>query len=613
MKKLIVVFLFSIVSLFALEQGSLHITKVSYYNDTSKVYSIDDIITNSESLFNEPLEANSIRFPKDAQIWIKVKQENFTNVEYKSVLKFLDIRLDKMVIYNEKGKLLKELGDRVPFANRFYKDPQIAINLATQANNSTCIYIKFTNEDKSDLTYKVYEKEEYLADTISKKIIKSFFFGALVIMLFYNFIFYLFIREKTFLVYILYHIALLVVMLYYNGVVSQYLYPNSYDINGGNVPVFLIYLSVILAVEFLRNFLSLKKYTPKLDRILLIFIVLNFLLMVVHPLKITPTHLPTLVMIPMSLSLLIVSAYHAFILKRKIAFFFLVGWLVMLLAIILTAMLSFGLIERNDLTSHIFQVGIVIEITLLSMGLAYRYKINQDELVKKTRFIHEQSKLASMGEMLGHISHQWRQPLSEINSVAMKIEVDYKKEQLNAELLDKHIEKIEDITEHMSETIDNFNGYFKSNKKCIKVELSASIDKTLNLVQESFAKACIEVEINIDSTESIYIIESELIQVLLVLLNNAREAFSSSHKGLKIVTISVHKHGVKHSICVEDNAGGVHLQDISKVFEPYYTSKFESNGVGIGLYMAKMIVEESLGGKLSVENTQEGALFRIEI
>lgn len=613
MNKYILFLLFSYLSLFAFEKNLTVETNVSYFNDKNSSYTIQEVIAKGVFLFTKSLLPSNARFPSNTQLWLKIEQKNFANIEYKSVLKFLDIRLDKMYIYSENGELLREIGDRVPYANRKYNDAQIAIDLKTQRESTSTIYIKFINEDKSDLTYKIDEKEIYLEETLSKKIIKAFFFGALVIMLFYNFIFYLFLREKTFLVYIIYHIVLFIVMLYYNGVVSQYFYPNSYGINGGNVPVFLIYLSVILAIEFLRNFLTLKKYTPKLDKLLLVFIVLNFLLMLLHPLKLTPTHLPTLVMIPMSLSLLFVSTYHAFVLKRKIAFFFLVGWLVMLLAIILTALLSFGLIERNELTSYTFQIGIVIEITLLSMGLAYRYKINQDELVKKTKFIHEQSKLASMGEMLGHISHQWRQPLSEINSVAMKLEIDYKKEQLNAKKLDQHIEKIENITEYMSETIDSFNGYFKSDKSRSKVRLGDTVSKTLSLIEESFINSNIELNAVIDSQEYIEIVESEIIQVLLVVLNNAREAFDVSHQSLKKVTISVTKRKDKHCISVADTAGGIKLYNIAKVFEPYYTSKFESNGVGIGLYMAKMIVEESLNGEIIVENTQEGAQFSILI
>jgi C4-dicarboxylate-specific signal transduction histidine kinase len=285
----------------------------------------------------------------------------------------------------------------------------------------------------------------------------------------------------------------------------------------------------------------------------------------------------------------------------------------MMIGIIITGLVAMSLIPRNIFTINFFQVGTLVEVALLSMGLAYRYKLSQDELVKKTRFIHEQSKLASMGEMLGHISHQWRQPLSEINSVAMKIETDFKKNRLSAVSLDKHIEKIEDVTEHMSETIDSFNGYFKSDKCQTLVTLEDVVNKTLSLVQESFLKSDVKVQKIVDSKEKIEIVESELVQVLLVLLNNAREAFKSSHKGIKVVTIRIEKEKKKYIIIIEDNAGGIKLENISKVFEPYYTSKFESNGVGIGLYMAKMLVEESLKGSLLAENSEKGAIFSIKL
>ena len=283
----------------------------------------------------------------------------------------------------------------------------------------------------------------------------------------------------------------------------------------------------------------------------------------------------------------------------------------MLIAVILTALLSMGFLERDNATAYIFQVGIIVEITLLSMGLAYRYKINQDKLAEKSKVIHEQAKLASMGEMMQHIAHQWRQPLSEINSVAMKIESEYRRQTLSDASLDKNIGKIENITEHMSKTIQDFNGYFKSDKEKVEVKLEDVVDKALDLVWSGLDKRDIEVRKHVENDDKVLLVEGELIQVMLVLMNNARDALVNSEDSARWISIMITKERGKNCIIVEDSGGGISEANLDKVFEPYFTTKFESQGVGIGLYMCKMIVEESMGGRLRVENGSDGARFSI--
>ena len=610
MNKLSIYFLLLLLPLF-LYAGNDTKVDISYFVDQNRTYNIENVLPKKEKLFSQALTSQNAEFPKNSTVWIKIDTTNVGDHSSEQVIKFLDIRLDRVDVYSNDGTSLYSMGDRVPFVNRPHADAQIAIDLPAKAHSEKSIYLKFTNEDKMELSYAVYDKAAYAEDMVFKKVIHAFFFGALLIMLIYNIVLYLFIWEKTFLVYILYHITLMFVMLYYNGLVSQYYHPESYNINGGNVPVMLGYLSVILAIQFLRYFLNLKESTPKMDRWLLFFIYLNALFLVLAPIGIVPKGVASINMMFLSLFLLYVSGYHSFVLKRKIALFYFLGWVVMLVAILITGLLSLGFIERNDFTAYIFQMGIVIEITLLSMGLAYRYKINQDELREKTLVLHEQSKLAAMGEMMRHIAHQWRQPLSEINSVAMKIETEHRRNTLDDATLDRNLEQIENITEHMSKTIQDFNSYFKSDKAKTKTTLEAVVDKALGLVMGGLSKNDIRIDKEVEADEKLEIVEGELVQVLLVLLNNARDALNTSDVAEKRIKIRIAKENGKHLIEVEDNAGGIEEQNLKKVFEPYFTTKFEAQGVGIGLYMSKMIIEESLGGRLTVVNSKEGSLFKI--
>ncbi|SFV66767.1 Putative two-component sensor histidine kinase [hydrothermal vent metagenome] len=608
MLKHIVFILLFFLSLHASAQKVSPKVNLLYFNDSNTHYTIKDVLHNSPTLFTKDLNTSKAKFPAHTSLWLKFSSRD---THKKQILKFLDIRLDKMSVYTKEGALIYEVGDKVPFNAREFKDAQIALSLDTLGSDKDILYIHFTNEDKSDLSYNTLTKEEYLENTFFKKEFQAFFFGALSIMLLYNFIFYLFLRNQTFFIYIVYHILVFIVMLYYNGMISQYYFPDSYNINGGNVPVFFLYLCVILAIEFLRTFLDIKDYTPRLDKLLRIFIGLIAILLILNPLELTPTHLPTLIMVPLSLLLIFTSAYHSFVLKRKVALFFFLGWLIMLLAIIVTAMLSFGLIVRNDFTSYIFQLGVLTEVTLLSLGLAYQYKMAQEELLKKSEILHKQSKLASMGEMLANISHQWRQPLSEINAVAMKIDADYYQKVLTQETLESDLQRIEGITHYMSETVESFNSYFKKDKHRQDTSLKEILQNVLTLLSGSLND--IDIKITSQEYSTLNVHKNELTQVILVILNNAIDALLENKIINKTITINIKKEEQKHILEISDNAGGIKTDNVEKVFEPYFTTKFKSDGIGIGLYMAKMLVQESLNGSLTLKNINNGAKFTITL
>lgn len=299
------------------------------------------------------------------------------------------------------------------------------------------------------------------------------------------------------------------------------------------------------------------------------------------------------------------------IIKSKIAQFYFTGWFIMMIGIILTGFVSMGIITRNEVTSNMFQIGSLIEITLLSMGLAYRYKTKQNEISKRDLIIQKQNKLATMGEMIGHISHQWRQPLSEINSVIMKIEADLNNDKYNVNTLNNDLIHIENVTEYMSQTIDAFNGYLKKDKLYVQLSLEEIVSKALSLSSSMFTQYSINVKTTVNDKSMIRICEGELIQVLLVILTNAKDALLNQNIRHKEITITIGKDDTTLILEIEDNAGGIEKELISKIFEPYFTTKLTSKGLGIGLYMSKMLIEESMNGTISAQNTKAGAKFTI--
>ena len=252
----------------------------------------------------------------------------------------------------------------------------------------------------------------------------------------------------------------------------------------------------------------------------------------------------------------------------------------------------------------------IIFITIMLYNLRV---INKEQREQETLLIR-QSKLASMGEMISLIAHQWRQPLSAINGVVLKLDIDYRKEKLHPKRLEEHLDEIEKITAYLSRTIQDFTSFFSINKESVTFFVEDVITQAINLTTISSYK---NIEIICNKKESIELIsfKSELIQSLLVLLNNAIFACAkkSSQEFKGEIIIDTYRLKKYVYISVSDNAGGIPKEHLKKIFDPYFTTKKKSGGTGLGLYILKLIVEDSMNGKILVKNGIKGAIFTLQI
>ncbi|MDZ7817731.1 MAG: HAMP domain-containing sensor histidine kinase [Aliarcobacter sp.] len=237
--------------------------------------------------------------------------------------------------------------------------------------------------------------------------------------------------------------------------------------------------------------------------------------------------------------------------------------------------------------------------------------------MKKNRISIQQSRMASMGEMLENIAHQWRQPLSTISVSASGIQLKKELGILNDDEFNDSLNHIRNATQYLSNTIEDFRSFFSRDKISSNINIRNTINKAFDLVSSTFAKSEITVIRDIQNiTFSSF--ENELIQVLMNILINAKDALETKDNE-KLIIIKVEKIEEKLIISIKDNAGGIKEDIIDKIFEPYFTTKHQFNGTGIGLYMSKLIVEKHLDGEISSENTEfefnnkiyKGALFKI--
>ena len=278
--------------------------------------------------------------------------------------------------------------------------------------------------------------------------------------------------------------------------------------------------------------------------------------------------------------------------------------------------------------NKIFALIIVLIIILVLVYRQYLLKQMNKELYKKVeiemkkneekhRISIQQSRMASMGEMLENIAHQWRQPLSTISVVASGIKLKKELNILNDEELDDALSHIKNATQYLSNTIEDFRNFFSKDKISSNINIRSTINKTIDLVSSTFAKEEITLVRNIQDI-NFASFENELIQVLMNILINAKDALENK-QSQKLIIIKVKQHKNNIIITIKDNAGGINEDIIDKIFEPYFTTKHQFNGTGIGLYMSKLISEKHLDGEIIVRNVSfefnntiyQGALFKI--
>jgi PAS domain S-box-containing protein len=233
------------------------------------------------------------------------------------------------------------------------------------------------------------------------------------------------------------------------------------------------------------------------------------------------------------------------------------------------------------------------------------------QLEEKEELMLNQSKHAAMGEMISMIAHQWRQPITTISMAANNILADIELDMLNNEEAKKFANEVSTQTQYLSNTIEDFRNFFKQDKDVETVDLETIFNDTSSIILASLKNNGIDFILNFDKTIQISTYRRELVQVLINIIKNAKEALQEKDIKVKKIEIKIVTVEDKISIEIIDNAGGIKDEIIDKIFEAYFTTKDQQNGTGLGLYMSKMIIEKHLKGKISVYNTNEGATFKI--
>lgn len=254
--------------------------------------------------------------------------------------------------------------------------------------------------------------------------------------------------------------------------------------------------------------------------------------------------------------------------------------------------------------------GETIGIVGVARNITQQYEMEK-ELESKQLLLIQQGRHASMGEMIGNIAHQWRQPLNALGLIIQKIGFNYSRGKLDEEKIQESMDKGMILINGMSETIDDFREFFNPNKKKELFDVRKAIEGSLAILEPSFDSSSIQHHLVMFDEIKIEGYKNEFSQVIINLLNNAKDILIANSISPAYVKIFVIQGEDNLTVKICDNGGGIPDSVLPKVFDPYFTTKEEGKGTGIGLYMSKMIIEDHMKGKLSVSNTDEGACFSI--
>ncbi len=253
------------------------------------------------------------------------------------------------------------------------------------------------------------------------------------------------------------------------------------------------------------------------------------------------------------------------------------------------------------------------ELLVLNAELKERVSGEVEKNRAKDSIMLYQARLAAMGEMLSNIAHQWRQPLNNIGLFIQNLEIEFVNGALTPESCHEAVEKSIRLLTYLSCTINNFCSFYQPDHGKKSFDLFCAVSEAISLVREDLEFHGITVRLDKKCELTVNGFEREFSQVLLNIIQNAKEAIISQQPPDPFVEIACSQNGKSAQVTITDNGGGIPPDLLYKIFDPYFTTKFKSQGVGMGLYMSRMIIEKHMGGRIFARNSSSGAELNIEV
>lgn len=421
-------------------------------------------------------------------------------------------------------------------------------------------------------------------------------FGILMMTIAYTLIRYIYSKEIFYISYCFMQIFSLLYIVAYSK-----LYQISYW-----VQEFSLVLASIFAVIFAVNYYE-GKFLPKVSNykeLILNTFLLNVVILTAFYHYILFEYLPYTIIYAILFISIIFNLKQGF----KPTLIYVIGW-----SIFCIILFIFDFKNRYIGLGYFDLVLVVfaLEAMLFTISIAYKYNDLKKQNKEFEKMILQQSKFVKSGEMIANITHQFRQPLNNISYILINLKKRFESEKLDKIFFDKKVNQANEQVSFLSKTIDDFKEFYLQEKEKDDFFVKDSIQNALTILNPDLQKDNINLNLKFETFEDIKIfgVKNELSQVILSLVSNSIDALKNRHNPK--ISINVVSSSAEVIIEILDNAGGIKAKNLKKIFEPYFSTKEE--GTGIGLYLSKIIIEESFGGKLQVQNIKDGAKFSIFI
>jgi len=611
---------------------------VAYFIDKSNKLTLEDIKT--KKFINHDKDIINFSFLQPTY-WFtfkvkysqtQINQPWWLSIDYPH-LDFLSLYIlddNNKIILHQKG------GDLELSSNELIHHNSFIFSLPNSSSEVYTYYLRVQTSGSVLLPLQIISNSKLIENSNFAKILSGLYYGILLILMLYTLVTFLATKEKIYAFYILFILSYGLWQLSYDGLGILYFWGENYWMRD-KATVFFIFTSTFFLLLFSKKLLKAKRHIPQYNNLLLeplkYIALAGIIASVILPYKYMIV-LGSLISIVVSISLFIAGLI---VLKKDYYSIrlFVLGWTVFLTATVLFVLSKFNLIDGYIVMQYAQQIGSAIELTLFSGALMqhfnnlkneYTQKLkdhnkNLEEMVAKAlkkerqndQVLMEQSKLASMGEMIEQIAHQWRQPLNNIGLINQDF---YFKKELHT-LQEEDYEKLHTLIDtnisYMSNTIDDFRNYYTRKQEKEEYDLHDAINTILHIVEATFKHYKITISLDIEKNVYVYNIKNELFQVFLNILNNAKDVLISQNIVEKKIAIHLKMNDDFAVVEIEDNGGGISEEIISKIFNPYFTTKSQEHGTGIGLYMSKEIIQNSMSGRLEVRNTEDGCCFSIQL
>ena len=577
-------FLFLFVIFLSGDNENIDIKKIMVYKSIDTSLTFNDL--KEKDRFFVPLVSQSQLLDNDVVYWIKIElSKKMKSTRYMARYKGYDFVHSSLSDAQLLNKYKYTNDGSLSFS--FYYHPK---------RDSSYLYFKIfsVTKDKPIFLLQTYNSFYKYALVKPNTHMMYLFFGlisGLMLMVsFYNIAIFLYIQENSFLYYGLMQFCLIFVLMYTLGIFSMGMF-SFYT---------LALFSSLWGILFIRSFFNIKNFFPKIEMVLkfyILLIILDFIFLCINNYSLLSQY--GLFSLFGSIALLV-----AYLRLRKgftPAKFFLIGWILLGISIFITEHLGllFGL------SPLLF--GPPLEAIFLAIALASKLKLFLDEKREQQELLIHQNRLASMGEMIGNISHQWKQPLTYLSFNFMNLREASKRNLLDHAYLNNKLDKADAQLDFMSQTIDNFKDFYLPNKVKEMFSVKEASLETLEIMHYQFEEQNIKIILIVTEDIVLESYKNEYKQVLLNLLTNAKDIFDQRVVINPTITITIEK----NSVSILDNGGGIEPTCIKRIFDPYFSTKKENSG--IGLYMSKMIIERDMDGVLEVSNFNGGALFKIMV